>query len=388
MTGPDRPAGRRKLAAATMAVLAVGLATALFAVGKGVSEVRAAAGDAALATTLRACDAALAALTGELAGADAAETDQAFEAVARAGASLDLERLDAGPEALQLLRDAPGALAGARAKGSAQGSAPALRAAATALAGALADRALAQAASRYAAQSSAGATGGAPDPDLAEVAAAAESLLSAARARLLVAALAAGAALAARALLAWRLAKQGGLPWRRARPAAPPAPASPDPAAQPPRAPDPAAPPPAPDPPPPPPAAPPGHLPLANLLREALAQVERPQLVRWTLASAATVPPEQAAPLARLVAQVVNAACARAPGAAVLVKAESTAAGLDITVSDAVDGPQRGQIPLGPAPRAAEALVRSLGATLAAVPGRSGHGTDTSLRLPLGAGMH
>jgi hypothetical protein len=129
-------------------------------------------------------------------------------------------------------------------------------------------------------------------------------------------------------------------------------------------------------------------MPLPQVLRWALSEVARPQQVRWQVATSAAVAADQAPGLARAVAELVNAASDRGKGVAVLVRAEQRDRSIDIALSDGWDGPGSGQLALGSRPQALLALIRGLGASLAATPSQSGHGTDTHLSLPAEAPMH
>jgi hypothetical protein len=125
-------------------------------------------------------------------------------------------------------------------------------------------------------------------------------------------------------------------------------------------------------------------VPLATVVREALAQVERAHQVRWAIQTEATVAPDVAPRLARAVAVLTDAATAKSGALAALVSVRNENGKLIVTVSDRARGAPPGQLALGDNPGAILALVKRLGATLTASPGRSGDGTDTVLSMPIG----
>jgi hypothetical protein len=134
---------------------------------------------------------------------------------------------------------------------------------------------------------------------------------------------------------------------------------------------------------PPPPGAKPQGVPLIDVLRETAAQLSRPGQVRWATPTPVQIPAFQAPRLAHAAAELVDAASGKGAETAVLVSAETQGGRLALTIRDAAPGAARGEVALGPRPQVVLALVRRMGATLTASPGRSGQGTDTVLSLPL-----
>ncbi|MDR2380678.1 MAG: hypothetical protein LBE08_05810 [Bifidobacteriaceae bacterium] len=128
-------------------------------------------------------------------------------------------------------------------------------------------------------------------------------------------------------------------------------------------------------------------VPLVDVLQETLALLEHPRQVRWAINATAAIHPVQAPRLAHAVAELVDAAASKSGSLAVLVRVEVTEGRLEITVTDAAEGPGRGTLALGPKPSSVLTLVKTMGASLTASPNATGRGTDTRLSLPHGGGM-
>jgi hypothetical protein len=121
---------------------------------------------------------------------------------------------------------------------------------------------------------------------------------------------------------------------------------------------------------------------VTDVLKEALAQMERPGQVRWAIQTMAQVPDAVAPRLAHAVAELIDAAAAKSPALAVLVAARSTEAELVITIRDRAADHRPGDLALGPRPAAVLSLVRRLRGSLTAAPAAPG-GTETRLSVPL-----
>jgi hypothetical protein len=128
-----------------------------------------------------------------------------------------------------------------------------------------------------------------------------------------------------------------------------------------------------------------GALSVAEVLKEALSQLARPHQVRWAIGTMQAVPEAMAPRLAHVVAELVDAAAAKAPALAVAVSARSTSSQLVIAICDRAPGAAPGQLALGPKPGAVLSLVRRLGGSLTASPEPFGRGTITTLSLPASA---